>query len=278
MIATIIVATNAKGGVGKTTNILNLAVTIAKTDKKAKTLVVDLDPQAHVTLGFAPGKTFPEETYIDSRLNKVTEHIKDPKISLYERPQRTNYPRIDIIPSRKKLFEITETNLLRKPRWEQFLHMILNEHIEEYDIILIDTAASFSQLHTLAIGAADYYFVPMRPEAYSVEGYELTREIVKEKKQENGTENPKFIGYVLNGGTERDEGLNWIRSYFAQEKKNLCMEIPQAIQLDKCRRIENAEKPSIFDFKNQKALAIQKAYIQVWQTMYNNMMNEDDND
>lgn len=158
----IITIANQKGGVGKTTGVVNIASAYATMGNKV--LVVDLDYQAN-TSSLLRVK---EEA---ARTNKnITFAIKNKIENLEEVIIATEFVGIDCLAATKQLNQIPE-QYLGRPNQFQLLHPILTcKGIKKYDLILIDTHPSCDALFQSALSVSDYYLIPIFPEEDSIEG------------------------------------------------------------------------------------------------------------
>jgi chromosome partitioning protein len=163
----LVVIANQKGGVGKTTTAINLAVALAQNKEVNPTrpiLLVDLDPQGNATSGLTPpadlgaikasGKTIYE--VIVGRI-QVTDAIRKIRES------------ICLLPSGPDLVG-AEVELAAIDGRERCLKEILGPLQTQYSFILIDTPPSLGLLTLNAMVAADSILVPMQCEYYALEG------------------------------------------------------------------------------------------------------------
>jgi chromosome partitioning protein len=163
----LVVIANQKGGVGKTTTAINLAVALSEKNRNGShrpILLVDLDPQGNATSGLTP----PAEL----------SGIKDSRTTIYEaivgRIQVTDTLRkiregIDLLPSSSDLVG-AEVELAPLEKREQRLKEILAPLCSGYSFILIDTPPSLGLLTLNAMVAAHSILVPMQCEYYALEG------------------------------------------------------------------------------------------------------------
>lgn len=154
-----IVIVNQKGGVGKTTTVLNLATTLAKSQRK-KVLVVDIDPQGNATTGAGIEKNDVKYSVYDILVNNT----KARDAIIY-----SNSCKFDLIPSNRNLAG-AEIELVDIKEREYQLSKALSEVENSYDIILIDCPPSLSLLTINALTSADYILVPIQCEYYALEG------------------------------------------------------------------------------------------------------------
>lgn len=144
----IISIANHKGGVGKTTTTLNLAAALS--DMGRRVLMVDLDPQAGLTIasGFEPDKL--ERSIYDAlRHSEAAENIK----------VRSKFG-VDLLPANIDL-ALAELELVSAIAWERRLAAVLTPLRDEYDEILIDCQPSLGLLTLNALAASDYVLIPV---------------------------------------------------------------------------------------------------------------------
>jgi chromosome partitioning protein len=154
---------NLKGGVGKTTTTLNIAVGLAR--KNRRVLLVDMDPQANLTGSlFLAGN----KTVYDLLINK--EHPSDVIINVDEF--------LDAIIADKKLAD-AEMIMAGMPSRETILKRSL-ESIFNYDYVLIDCPPSNGLLNYNSLLYADEAFVPVSTDYLGVVGLRRIVEIIDE--------------------------------------------------------------------------------------------------
>ena len=159
----IISVINQKGGVGKTTTVINLAAGISMQGKKI--LVIDLDPQGNATTGLGLSNTINTEQTIYSVLNgnkKISEVV-----------QTTQFQNLDLITSNVDLsgLEIeTAGDRRRAYILKDELAAYLNDSEASYSYILIDCPPSLSLLTIMALVASDALVVPLQAEFFALEG------------------------------------------------------------------------------------------------------------
>jgi len=175
-----VVVVNQKGGVGKTTTVINLSVALAQYGKEV--LVIDFDPQGNATGGFG----------IDTG-DKLTiyEFLMNGGIDISDVIIPTRYELVDIIPSDIDLVgaEIELLNVKEVP-WETILRARLAQFSlsEMYDYVFLDTPPSLGVLTVNALVAADSVLVPVQCEYFALEGLSkllTTIELVKESMNKN---------------------------------------------------------------------------------------------
>jgi chromosome partitioning protein len=154
---------NQKGGVGKTTTVINLAAGLSMKGKKI--LVIDLDPQGNATTGLGLSNTASSDSTIYSVLNgnkKITEVI-----------QQTSFENLNLVTSNVDLSGLeveTAGDSRRAFKLKDELTSILNDSRASYDYILLDCPPSLSLLTIMALVASDALVVPLQTEFFALEG------------------------------------------------------------------------------------------------------------
>ena len=170
--ARILAVANQKGGVGKTTTVINLGACLAEAGKRV--LVIDLDPQGNTTSGFGVDKEAAENNIYDILLGEA---------SFDEAVQREVYPKLDLVASDVELSG-AEIELINREHKEYILRDALAPVRDKYDFILIDCPPALSMLTVNALTTADAVLVPIQCEYYALEGLSqlmYTINLVKER-------------------------------------------------------------------------------------------------
>tara|TARA_Y100001936_G_C15974127_1_gene612806 strand:+ start:323 stop:1117 length:795 start_codon:yes stop_codon:yes gene_type:complete len=154
---------NQKGGVGKTTTVINLAAGLSKQNKKI--LVIDLDPQGNATTGLGLSNITNSEETIYGALNG-SKHISDII-------KKTNFNNLDIITSNVDLSGLeveTAGDEKRAFILKAKLSTYFNENEAFYDYVLIDCPPSLSLLTVMALVSSNALLVPLQTEFFALEG------------------------------------------------------------------------------------------------------------
>lgn len=211
---------NQKGGVGKTTSVVNIAVALAKLEKKV--LVIDMDPQANTTTGLGVDKYTEDDSIYDlfyelddnieneegesieienedeenidrtsKSLNKEADEEKanEKKEIDFSKYIKETESGVFLIKSESSLSGLeVELVSLDPVKRTQVLKNIVDKIDDSYDYIIIDCPPSLGLLSINALVASDSIIIPIQTEYYALEGVsELmnTYKLVKDSLNEN---------------------------------------------------------------------------------------------
>ncbi|MDD5693280.1 MAG: AAA family ATPase [Patescibacteria group bacterium] len=156
--ANVIVITNQKGGVGKTTTTVNLAAYLAKSGQRV--LLIDLDPQGNSTSGLGIDKNLVEKSLYDVLVKEVP---------LQEVRIETEASGLHLAPS-SVVLAAAEVELASQIAREHRLKQAIEKVRHEYDYVLIDCPPSLGILTVNGLVGADHVLIPVQTEFYALEG------------------------------------------------------------------------------------------------------------
>jgi chromosome partitioning protein len=158
LVSDTIACANQKGGVGKTTTVVNLATYLALSGRRV--LVLDLDPQGNATSGFGVDRDSLAATAYDAMVDGQP---------LAELLVPTGITGLDLVPSAIGLAAV-EIELAATPQRERRLARVLGAISDAYDDVFIDCPPSLGLLTVNALTAADRVLIPLQCEYYALEG------------------------------------------------------------------------------------------------------------
>jgi cellulose biosynthesis protein BcsQ len=194
----IIAVYHNKGGVGKTTTVVNLAAALAQQGKRV--LIVDLDSQANTTYAAGLAKFLDEEN--DNIQGKNITQLLQSKdeYQVEEIAKRASFSKfaIDVLPSHIELMDAeTKLNSI-EPAKTRLLNK-LNKVKDKYDIVIIDTPPSLNLYARIALITAHFLVIPSDLKPFSHEGLNNVRNFINqinETKDMYGLKNLDILGVL----------------------------------------------------------------------------------
>lgn len=236
--ATVIAVVNQKGGTGKSMTCENLGIGLALEGKKV--LVVDVDPQASLTISL--GYPVPDQlspTLSDMMGKIMSEEPIVPGEGILKHPEG-----VELMPANIELSGL-EVALVNAMSRETILRQYLDTVKQNYDFILLDCMPSLGMLTVNALAAADNVIIPVQAAYLPAKGLEqLLQTINKVRRQIN----PKLkiegilLTMVDNRTNYAKEISSLIRENYGGKIKVYKTDIPRSIRAEEI----SAEGTSIF--------------------------------
>ena len=231
----IIALMNQKGGVGKTTTTVNLGAALAEAGKKV--CLIDLDPQAHLTINFgvdpSPDLCSIYNVLCEDRGFLEAIHTVDENIALIPSS-------IDLAAAEVELVSVMGREIILKERVEQAQ--------VDFDYILIDCPPSLGLLTINALAMASEVIIPMQPHFLALQGVAKLLETVKlvSKRMNPGLKITGIVLTLFDGQAKLStEVVQELRSFIdAADGKSLPWSDAKIFQTKIRRNIKLAESPS----------------------------------
>ncbi len=192
---------NMKGGVAKTTSVVEIATLLA-TEHGKKVLVIDLDPQTNATLSFMPFTEWEKIKDVGTvadvlGMNRgMSSRREDFDINKAIVKNVGGINNLDLIPSHLEL-TFLDLDLGSTPAREFILQGQLKKVQDQYDYVLIDCPPNLTLAPQNALVVSDYIIVPVVPEVFAAIGLPLLVNRVKALKSRLPNCNVEFLGVVF---------------------------------------------------------------------------------
>ncbi|MDE2725610.1 MAG: ParA family protein [Gemmatimonadota bacterium] len=251
--AIVLSVVNHKGGVGKTTTVINLAHALVKLGKKQGTdyrvLVVDSDPQANAT-----SVLYPEGQDLSRAPTLANVYDERNPLSITQVITQTSIPNLDLIPSSISLFDVepvlNSSGLGPQALRIAMIDAALLKHTPygpNYDIVLIDTPPNLGVFMLNSLIISDYYIIPVDCASYfALEGMQTLEKRIQHLKKL--CKDLRLVGYLPARLDNRTKVGHAARSRLQDLYRENIMETTIHINTD----LEKASftRQTIFDYKS----------------------------
>ena len=245
----VIICANQKGGVAKTTSVVNIGVGLARLGKKV--LVIDNDPQGSLTEALG----YPEPNKMKITLATIMEWVLNEEEFDLTAGILHHKEGVDLLPGNKELTGV-ETSLIGIMSSETVLKEYIEMIRDKYDYILVDCSPNLGQLTLNALVAADEVIIPVQAAYLPLKGLEqLLITISRVKRKMN--QNLQILGILITMVDYRTVNANEITEVLYQHYGDKLHIFEQTIPMSVKAAEAAAEGVSIFthDGKGKVALA-----------------------
>jgi len=224
---------NQKGGVGKTTVSINLAVALAMRNTDSRVLLIDADSQANTTtavLGAKKAMEYWEMPMAKRTIGGVLVDDIPPQETILTLTNNRGVS-LDILPS--SLYVATsELELMRHMNGAYAMRIATKPLVREYDFIIVDSSPSMGRMFMNVVLASDALIIPVNPSEFARIGFDLIVDaingIAKQSKRDI-----KILGSVLNM-TRRTKDTDRAREALGQLNVPIITEIPLRAKIERC--------------------------------------------
>lgn len=160
---------NLKGGVAKTTTVLNLAADLAH-DHGKRVLVIDADSQANATEFLGGGREGHSlATLLRTPAIERTSFTAD--FEAHQTISASTVPAVDLLPADDSLMDLDLSQAASGDAWVECLKALkASGALKDYDFVLIDCPPAFNAAAAAALLAADEVIVPIKLDAFALRG------------------------------------------------------------------------------------------------------------
>ena len=222
----VIAVTNQKGGVGKTTTAVNLALELSAENKKV--LLIDADPQGSATIYL--GYKEPDELQ-ETIVNLIQGIVNDEEVSNGVVIHHNEF--LDLIPANIEL-AAAELSLASVMSREMIFKTYVDEVRENYDYIIIDCMPSLGIITVNALTCADSVLIPAQAAYLPIKGLQQlikTISMVKRKLNRSLEIEGILLTMVDNRTNYAKDVINQVRSVYGQSIKVFDVEIPLSVRV-----------------------------------------------
>ncbi len=223
---------NFKGGVGKTSNVVNLAAALAQFHEK-RVLVVDLDAQCSSSLWLMTKAEWKAHTdnvkrtvfqaFHDGMVGSDRFDFADAVVRGVPRTAEgySMLPNLDLLPATLRLLEIEEQIRVKPGEpFFRYLSTALRPHLKDYDFVFLDCPPSFQAITKNALFLAHHLFIPYIPDFLSLAGFQMFAGLVARFEEQvneakSGRLRSGISAVIVNryqrAGNVYDEGMGELR-------------------------------------------------------------------